>query len=560
MKIWQQKSIDKKIFETFIGLGKSPLTSAIIATRDVKIDTPKKLKAFINPNIRNLEDSANIHGMADMAQKVKDGNFKSVLIFGDYDVDGIFSTFMLEEVLKVCGVESVIPIIPDRAKDGYGLNSKSVKKICQLAPNDVDAIFLLDCGTNSRDEITKIKSKLNDPQFLIIDHHIIDKDKFSDNAFAIVNHRLGKKSSAYCTAALIYFLAKELEKLGVEIKHDLLPYAAIGTIADVSDLDMNNRILVYNGLKKLGQIENIGIQELIKVCGIDTSDCDVEDVSFKLAPRINANGRIDKAEFALELMHSTEEDDAFEKAVHINDLNDKRRKHQKKIFSEAIKQVGADFDGEAILVYNKNWKAGVAGIVASKLVEKFGVPALVFGGEGDDIKGSGRSLGEINIKEVMDSVSHLFSRYGGHEMAAGASLKEEFLKTAFAEFKEAVSKYKEEKGIEGVVVEYDVKLKQKTFKRIDNAFCRKVHKFAPFGAGNRNIMFRVDDVTCESVKEWGSGSGGFVKLEGLNVDCFVYGENSGELSGKKMDILFQIEKNFKDDEDWAVVIREYKFK
>lgn len=557
MKIWKQKEIDKKIFDTFVASGKSPLASAIIATRKVKIDDADKLKAFISPNIRQIEDSSNIYGLSGMAEIIFKNKYSSVAIFGDYDVDGIFSTFMLGEILKACGTKSIIPIIPDRMKDGYGLNDKSVKTICKRVKDcKIDAVFFLDCGTNSKEYVDIIKKKIGNPDVLIVDHHIVDKDSFSSNATAIVNHRMGDRSSAYCTAALVYFLSKEMQKFGINMTEDMLPYAAIGSIADVSDLDINNRIIVYNGLKRLKKIKNVGIGELIKVCGIDAENCKVEDISFKLAPRINANGRVDRAEFALELLHCEDEEEAFQKSIKIDSLNDARKKHQKRIFSEALEQIDDNPNRESVLVYNKNWKSGVVGIVASKLVEKFGVPALVFGGE-DEIKGSGRSVGEINIKEVMDIVPHLFVRYGGHEMAAGASLNRESLKTAAEDFDKAVSEYKKKHKIHGVVIEYDIKLKNSTFRKIDNSFCQNIHKFEPFGQGNENILFRVNDVYCKSVKEWGSGSGGFVEIEGLKMDCFVYEQNSSKLSDTKLDILFQIERNFKDDEDWAVVIREY---
>jgi single-stranded-DNA-specific exonuclease len=244
----------------------------------------------------------------------------------------------------------------------------------------------------------------------------------------------------------------------------------------------------------------------------------------------------------------------------IDALNEKRKIHQKKIFNEALSKIKNQENKHGILVYDEKWKSGVVGIVASKLVEKFEMPALVFGGEGNGIKGSGRSVDGINIKTVLDSISHLFSRYGGHEMAVGASLKNDLLSQAIVEFDKAVCDYKKNNKIEGRVVEYDIKLKLETFKKIDDKFCNNIYKFYPFGQGNKNIMFRVDGVKCESVKEWKSGTGGFADIDGLNMDCFIYGENSSNIEGQTIDILFQIEKNFKDDEEWAIAIREYGIK
>jgi single-stranded-DNA-specific exonuclease len=302
------------------------------------------------------------------------------------------------------------------------------------------------------------------------------------------------------------------------------------------------------------------LKELIKVSAIDPCNCTVQDVGFRIAPRINANGRVSKAELALDLLHCEDEDEAFEIAIKIDALNEKRKIHQKKIFNEALSKIKNQENKHGILVYDEKWKSGVVGIVASKLVEKFEMPALVFGGEGNGIKGSGRSVDGINIKTVLDSISHLFSRYGGHEMAVGASLKNDLLSQAIVEFDKAVCDYKKNNKIEGRVVEYDIKLKLETFKKIDDKFCNNIYKFYPFGQGNKNIMFRVDGVKCESVKEWKSGTGGFADIDGLNMDCFIYGENSSNIEGQTIDILFQIEKNFKDDEEWAIAIREYGIK
>ena len=345
-----------------------------------------------------------------------------------------------------------------------------------------------------------------------------------------------------------------------KLANKLLPYAAITTISDVSNLNYENRIIVANGLKQFNQIKNIGLKELMAISEIDDKNCSVTDVSFKLAPRINANGRIKHAEIVLQLLDVKNDDDAFKLALEIDGINKKRKELQSKMSNQAFEQL-IDFNGVGIALYNKNWKPGIVGIVASKVSEKYRVPTIIFGQNEDKIKGSARSVNGINVKEIMDTIEHVFEQYGGHEMAAGATLKEEYATIIHEVFNEAVKNYKEKNGITNAIMYYDIKLKHETFFKINDSFCNSLDRFKPFGSGNEPFTFLVENIHCEKVKEWGSGNGAFLTIEGLDMDCFFYENNASEkLYNKNFDMLFQINENFKDDVQWALIVKDYKIR
>lgn len=557
-KIWRQRPINKKLFKQLYSAISDPILCAIASSRDYGIETPEDFYAFINSDLSNLNSPDIVPNIEKIVDIFCDPP-KTAYIFGDYDVDGTFSSFMLRNILYSGGCKDVHFFIPHRKEDGYGLNPKSLDNFIQRANGqDVGLVVFLDCGTNSKKEIEILKDKLNNPTVVIIDHHIVEPESFADNAEVIINNRLADGVPPYSTGGLVYQVARKLGNK-LRFKPDkLLPYAAIATVADVSPLVGDNRIIVANGLAQMNSVKNHGLVELMRVSGIDSENCTTEDISFRLAPRINANGRIEHAESVMKLLCERDEDAAFGMALEMNNVNDTRRKIQKRMIEHAVKTIGEQCDGQSILLYNDKWEIGIVGIVASKLTEKYGVPSIVFGNHDGKIKGSARSVKGINIKDAMDKISHIFETYGGHEMAAGATLKEKFAEKAHQIFEDAIVEYKQEMQVGEEPIEYDLLLKESTFQSIDDVFCENIQKFGPFGNDNEKIIFRVNGVKCTSVNEWGSGSGAFVSFDGLKMDCFIYEPNASEkLEGKTLDILFEIGENFKDDQTWAIIIRGY---
>jgi single-stranded-DNA-specific exonuclease len=325
------------------------------------------------------------------------------------------------------------------------------------------------------------------------------------------------------------------------------------------EFDGNNRTIVANGLKMVNKCKEPGLHALFEVCKVDVSTCSTVDIGFKIGPRINANGRMENAMIVSDLLESTSHSEAMKLAVKIDMTNNNRRETQKGIFEEALEYLKMHEPKNSILIYNEDWNPGVVGIVASKLMDIYNVPTIVFGGSKGNYKGSARSLAKINVKQIMDDISYIFDHHGGHEMAAGAQLNKEYTDTAWDIFDKQVQIYKEEQDIHVVPLDYDATLPLSIFSKIDENFCDKVYMLAPFGMGNETPVFRVNNVHIDKVFQWKSNSGGFVIAEGLEFDIFVYMQDSKEkLEEKYIDILFEIGENFKDGHRWALVIKEFK--
>jgi single-stranded-DNA-specific exonuclease len=563
-KIWQQKKINKTLYKCLTKSGKSPLASMLVASRNFKINNAKELDRYINASSDDIEDPNLIPDMV----KFKSFFTKSklpdnIIVFGDYDVDGTISTFMMRKLLREMGVKNVQGFTPDRAKDGYGLNPNSLKNFINTFKNKkVDMIILMDCGSNSATEIDELKKEFKKCKVLVVDHHLFDHNNCKHNADAILSNRLENcTSTPYCTGGLAYqFVRVMSEEYDINPDHYII-YGAITTIADLVEFDGNNRTIVANGLKAVRKSKEVGLRALYEVCKVDPSKCTTVDIGFRIGPRINANGRMENAMIVSDLLESTNKAEAMKLAVQIDMTNNNRRETQKAIFEEACEYLLQHPPKNSILIYNENWNPGVVGIVASKLMDIYNVPTMVFGGNKGNFKGSARSLAKINVKQIMDNVSHIFDHHGGHEMAAGAQLNKEHLKDAWDIFDEAVQEYKSKHNIHEVTLEYDVVLPKTVFAKINDKFCDKVNMLAPFGMGNETPVFRVNDISIDKVSQWKSNSGGFVVAEGLDFDVFVYMPDCKEkLEGKKIDILFQIGENFKDGKEWALVIKEYEVK
>ncbi|MFW5890969.1 MAG: single-stranded-DNA-specific exonuclease RecJ, partial [bacterium] len=394
-KTWKQKNINKNLFKKLNKHINDPLLCAIASIRNYGINDYADFESFLDNNIQNLTDPNNIPNV-DKIVDLFTSPPNTIYIFGDYDVDGTFSSYMLRNILYSNGCKDVNYFIPHRKSDGYGLNNRSLINFIEKAKHkNIDLVVFLDCGTNSKNEIELLKQELNEPKIVIIDHHIIDKEKYASNADIIINNRLSKNCIPYCTGGLVYQIARKLKNKLKFNPDRLLPYAAITTIADVSPLYGDNRIIVANGLKKMKTIKNNGLLELIRVSDIDIDSCSVEDISFKLAPRLNANGRISHAEEVVNLLMEKDEDEAFGMALKMNSINDKRKKFQKNKIKHAINKIGEDFDDDGIVFYNEKWEIGIVGIVASRLTETYGVPSIVFGNHEGQIKGSARSVNGI---------------------------------------------------------------------------------------------------------------------------------------------------------------------
>jgi len=555
---WKIKPHRKEQYNILKSHGIAPIFCTLLSNRDFPwVKNKEDIGTLIESPLSLLEDPTNIAGMEQVSTYFLEIADKDVVVFGDYDVDGVLSSFMCEKLLLKLGASSVDVYLPSRTDDGYGLNEESVNNFLSICKKDYKLVVILDCGSSSKKQIEKIKKHIKNAFVVIIDHHIIDDKNFSSNADCVTNPRLND-ATPYCAGGLIYQLVRQCAK-SKSIDHLFyIPYAAISTIADVCPLTGSNRIIVKNGLHFLRMCHDPGIDSLFKVAEIEKNKCTSEDVSFRIGPMINASGRIKMASKAFQLFRKKNLEDAEEIAKNLHLLNEERKKIQKYIADEAIDQFETNRNGKnSALLYRDNWNPSVVGIVASKIAERYNIPVICFGKSKDQIKGSARSINGINIKEIMDDCSHLFSHYGGHEMAAGAALKPEFLDKAWDIFNESVEKYKKKNNIGEPVLKYDYEVDADLLLRIDEAFCDRLSMLEPFGHGNEIPILRANGLYCREVKEWKSGTGAFLQIDNVGLSCFGFGVNLKQIQDKKIDVLFSLSRSFIDGEKWQIRMIDY---
>lgn len=440
------------------GLHNNKIASLLLSSRNVG-----DLDSFTSPKFNGLSDPSSIFGCSEMAELFARAIREKwkIAVIGDYDVDGVVSAAMLEIFFKAFGVETHI-FLPHRIEHGYGLNKRTMDSFltdCDFKP---DLVIAADCGTSSEDEIKKLKDS-GVPMVAVIDHHKPNDGMFSKSADVVMNWRLGSGEET-CTAGQIFHLARRYSKkhllAGEKMPEDLskfLPMAAIAIVADIMPITGDNRIIVRKGLERMSSAP-VGLRALAEKCGMVNGAITQKDVSFRLAPKINAAGRIDSPVGAFSLIMENDEGEAESHVEVLTNWNKERQIIQKKISKEAIEQAKKSGFKNGILVHNPDWHIGVVGIVASKIVEEFGVPAIVIGESEGKRKGSARSVQGVSVKTVMDDCSEIFEAYGGHDMAAGCTLHKDFYDAAAEAFDASCARWYEEKGRPDTSKKYDMEL------------------------------------------------------------------------------------------------------
>lgn len=549
---WQKKQFNEKQFDILRKQGVAPIFCGLLSNRMFEwVKNKKDIGTLIESPLSLLEDPCSVANMDKAAEEFLSCEGKHIVVYGDYDADGILSAYLCEKLLLSLNAASVDTYLPTRIDDGYGLNKESVENFLALCKKKYYMLVALDCGTSSKLQIERIKEKLGNIKVIVIDHHIVDENNFSSNADYVVNPRLNN-ATQYCTGGLVYQLARQCSKTSNAINHiKYLPYAAISTITDVCTLVGSNRVIVKNGLDALKMCQDPGICSLFKVAEIDKTKCCTEDISYSIGPMINASGRIRIAAKAFQLLRKQNEKEAMDLATLLKNLNEQRKKIQKCITEEAMIMFEAQ-KGEknSALLYEEKWNPGIVGIVASKITDKYKIPAICFGSSKGAIKGSARSVGRINIKEVMDMCPDLFVKYGGHEMAAGATLSPEHLHDAWEVFDRCVAEYKRKHKIGDPIVEYDFEVDQDLLLRIDDTFCDRMSMLEPYGNGNELPVFFSKGVYLREVKVWKSGSGAFVNIDNTSLQSFSFLKNIKLFEGQSVDILFSLVRSFMDISKW----------
>ena len=458
----------------------SPLVMELILSR-VGNDE-EKISDYLFPNkIISSFDLKNMQEFCDRIKIAKSLNDK-ILIFGDYDVDGVSATAIMLKALKKMGIKSSY-YLPNRYIDGYGLTKEIIDKIIdEFSPN---LIITVDCGISCWQEVEYAKSK--GVEIIITDHHDLP-EKLPDTL--ILNAKLPNQKfdfNGLCGAGLAYKIAEAL--LGEKNAEDLLPIAAIATIADIVPLLSENRRIVHKGLKLAEKFLPLGIKELFKENKVSISNPSSNAISFKIAPKLNASGRMGDASDSLKLFLETDPVKIKKILIKINEHNQKRQIICNKIYDEAIEAIKKlDLKSlRVITLASKKWDQGVLGIVCSRLVERYHRPVFLFSQIGDSLKGSGRSIDDINIHTLLSSLSDILETYGGHSMAAGVTLKRD----NYVEFSERVNAFVFNNINENVFIPlkyYDADI---SLDQIDDKLLKDLKILQPCGCGNPSPKFKI---------------------------------------------------------------------
>lgn len=412
-------------------LGLSKVLAELLVQREIK--TCEAAEEFLRPRLDQLDNPfamTNLEAAVERIEQAIEAK-ESVVVFGDYDVDGVTSTVQLVSMLRSLELEPRFSV-PRRMDEGYGLSRDAIDRVFD---GDVPQLFIaLDCGTNAHEPIAYLREMGVD--VIIVDHHQTKTQAPTGCIF--VNPHVNDPEDApwrdLCTAGLVFKLLHGLLKHrreandprveGIQLK-DYLDLVAMGTIADLVPLHGENRILSWFGLRHLRANGRIGIRALAEVSGIDSGqEMASADISFKIAPRINASGRLADASLPINLLLQDDYPKCRKIAQELDEMNKERQGIERGIAKAAEERAAAEFaDEPGIVLYGDDWHPGVVGIVASRVSRRFHKPCVILGSEGDEAKGSGRSVASVNLVEVFQRCAHLLGHWGGHPMAAGVSLK-----------------------------------------------------------------------------------------------------------------------------------------
>jgi len=522
----------------------SKLMAKVLLNRG--FDDCEKIRKFIDPSFEDLNDPYLLKDMDRAVERVKTAlaNKERIVIYGDYDVDGITSTSVLIDFLSRLGASSDF-YIPDRIDEGYGISIAAVDKIRQMGPS---LIITADCGITAVDEVEYIKECGMD--IIITDHH--ECTGVLPDAHAVINpHRpdctypFKELAGVGVVYKLIHALCVEME-LG-DIYQDYVDLVTLGTVADVVPLVGENRIIVKYGIPKIENTSNIGLKALINNSGLEGRTITSYSISFVLAPRINAAGRLGDAGRGVRLFTTKDEKEAFGIALELNEENRNRQDMESHIFNEAINviETEVDLDKEKVIVAaGESWHHGVIGIVASKITERYYRPCLLLSVENGICKGSGRSIEGFNLFEALKHCSSLLTKFGGHELAAGLSLEHKNLEP----FKRKINEYadavlQDEDLIPRIRIDASIEKQDISIESV-----KALAALAPFGAGNPEPLFsynklRISDIRTvgddRHLKLWLHDNGFYTEAIGFNMGMLINEFNAGDL----LDAAFSLEIN-----------------
>jgi len=558
-KKWEYKDIDeekvKKIQDKF---KVSNLLATVLVNREIVSE--KDIEVFLNPTRNDFHDPYLMPDMEVAVNRIVKAieKHEKVIIYGDYDVDGITSITVLKKFLKTCGLDAGY-YIPNRLNEGYGLNKNAIDKIHE---EGYTLIITVDCGISGIEEIEYANSL--GLETIVTDHH--EPMDILPPAIAVIdlkrkdNDKYPFNSLAGC--GVVFKLTQALGmKLGLDEKEYLkyLDIVCVGTISDIVPLIDENRVIAKLGLKLVEVTKNPGLRALLNASGYKQVNSNT--ISFGIAPRINACGRMGCEEEALKLFLTDNIEEAEKITDELNQFNRERQEIEKRIFNEAIEQIeknGMEKD-PMIVIGSENWHHGVIGIVSSKITELYYKPSILVCFENNIAKGSGRSIAGFDLHEALCDLSDLLLKYGGHEMAIGLSLE----KDNFEEFRNRINKIAKDIHIDEFVsiikIDKEITAKDISIEEVEN-----LKLLEPFGEANKTPLFLYKNLKIDSIRALTEGKHLKLNLKDDAINIGAIGFGIGHLAseyrlGDKVDVVATLEiNNFNDRKEVQLNIKDIR--
>ena len=548
IKKWQISNVDEeKVNEISNKLNLNKLLSTILINRNITEE--KQILKFLKPTRQDFYDPFLMPDMEIAVNRIIEAINKKqkMIVYGDYDADGITSITVLKSFLNSIGTD-IDTYIPNRLEEGYGLNKPAVKKI---ADENYDLMITVDCGISGIEEVDYANSL--GLETLITDHHEVGE--VLPNAIAVVDAK--RKDNRYpcrdlAGVGVVFKLIQGLSiKLGLKEEAYLkyLDIVCVGTISDIVPLTDENRVIAKLGLMLVNQTKNLGLKSLLISSGYKKIDSSA--ISFGVAPRINACGRMGHAEEALKLFLSNNINEVTELTKKLNEFNLKRQEIEKNIYEEAqvkIKQNHLD-ENDTIVVAGENWHHGVIGIVASKITELYFKPSILLCLENDLAKGSGRSIPGFDLYDALAKCQDAIYKFGGHSMAIGITI----YKNNLEEFSKKIEKIARSKHIEEFVPIINIEGKI-NLTDINKQMVETLKDLEPFGEGNKTPIFVFKNLKIDSIRALSEGKHLKLTLKDINTIVSAIGFNMGNLAeeykiGDKIDVAGVLEINSFNGED-----------
>jgi len=566
-KAWiMSEPADDQVDALVHGLPTSALTAQLLVNRD--ISDVEEARRFLDPRLSDLKSPFLLKGMTEAVERILKAldDQEPIVVWGDYDVDGVTSTTLLMRFFRDAGIPLTF-FVPDRFRDGYGMSNRPIQ---MLADQGTKLLITVDCGVSNVEEVAFAKELGVD--VIVVDHHVVPE--VLPDAVAVIDplqegceFPFKKMAAVGLTFHLLVALRARLRERGFfspekpepDLRH-YLDVVAVGTVADLVPLQGTNRVLASTGIRQLSCSSNAGLQALCMVSGGENKTLNAGFLGFQIGPRINAAGRLTTATKGVELLTLDSYGDALEIAQVVDEENRRRRAIEAEIFEEACAQIeaaGSPDSRHAFVLFSDTWHPGVTGIVASKLIERYYRPTILIAMDGDSGKGSGRSISGFHLVEALRQCEDVLDNFGGHAHAAGLSLRRENLEV----FRErmihlSAQRLEEDALIPKLHLDAEVQLAD-----ISKAFLDEIEALAPYGMGNRRPLFTTRSARVVSTRLVG---GSHLQLtlekEGVSHRCIAFGMGEREPeTGALLDVAFRPEWNeWRGNRTIQLHVRDFK--